>query len=225
MADDYLSDDERAEALKLWWRENWAWMVAGVVLGVGLLLGWQYYQRYVQQRAESASAALTEYATTALTDKAKASTLLNDLTGKYKATPYSLQAQLLQAQYAVEAGDLATAAKALRAVADSNMDAELALVAKVRLARVLIEQKQFDEALSLLEISKMGAFAAEAHEVRGDALYQKQDQAGAIKEYQAALAAHQTAGTSNSVLELKLTDLGVEVSTASAATSSEAAVQ
>ena len=44
MVDDYLSDREQEEALRNWWRENWRWILGGVVLGLGLLAGWQYWQ-------------------------------------------------------------------------------------------------------------------------------------------------------------------------------------
>lgn len=218
MADEYLTDDERAEELKLWWKENWAWVLSGVVLGIALLLGYQYYQRFVLQRAEAASAALNEYATLAVTDKSKAETLFKDLTDKYQATPYSLQAQLLKAQYAVDTNDFVGAEAALRGVMSNTKDPELAMIARLRLARVLIEQKKYDDALTLLDVSKAGGFAAQMQEVRGDALYARQDPAGAIKEYQAALAANAAGSADTSLLRLKLADLGVELGADAAVT-------
>jgi predicted negative regulator of RcsB-dependent stress response len=221
MVDEYLTDDEQAEALKSWWRENWAWVLAGVVLGLGLLAGWQYYQRYITQRAEAAAVALNEYAVAMVSDKAKAATLFKDLTGKYQATPYAPQAQLLQAQYAVETNDLVGAEAALRTVMADAKDSELAQVARLRLARVLLEQGKNDEALALLDISKAGGFVAQTQEIRGDALLAKQDQAGAIQAYQAAFAAYKTDNSADvSLLELKLSDLGGATMASNAAAAS-----
>jgi len=62
-------------------------------------------------------------------------------------------------------------------------------VAQTRLARVLIALGKPDEALALLDPAKAGAFAALAHDIRGDALSAKGDAPAAQKEYEAALAA------------------------------------
>lgn len=214
MVDEFLTDDEQGEALKTWWRENWAWVLSGIVIGLCLLGGWQYYQRFNIKRAEAAADALDQFAATQLSDKTKAEALFKDLTDKYAATPYAMQAQLLQAQNAVGNNDFAGAETALRAVM-AGKDPELAQVATLRLARVLIEQGKNDDALTLLDVSKAGAFVAQMHEIRGDALYAKQDQNGARGEYEAALAGYKSeSGADVSLLELKLLDLGGAVAAA-----------
>lgn len=209
MVDEYLTDDEQAEALKSWWRDNWAWVLSGIVVGLCLLIGWQYYQRYTAQRAEAASAALDQFAAAQVNDKAKAAALFKDLTDKYAATPYAMQAQLLQAQNAVASNDLPRAEAALRIVMADSKDPELAQIAKLRLARVLLEQGKPDDALALLDVEGTSAFAAQAHEIRGDALYAKQDLSGARSEYQAALTAFKSDEVADtSLLALKLSDVG-----------------
>ncbi len=47
-----LTDNEREEQLRRWWSDNWAWIIGGVALGLALLAGWQYWQRYQVQTAE-----------------------------------------------------------------------------------------------------------------------------------------------------------------------------
>jgi predicted negative regulator of RcsB-dependent stress response len=209
MVDEYLTDDEQAEALKSWWRENWAWVFSGIVLGIGLLAGWGYYQRYTAEKSEAAAKALDEFATAQAVDKTKADALFKELTDKYAATPYATQAQLLEAQQAVDANDLLRAEAALRVVMNDSKDAELAQIAKSRLARVLIAQGKSEDALAMLDAAKAGAFAALTHEIRGDALYAKQDLNGARAEYESALAAYKADGQADtSLLEYKLQDLG-----------------
>lgn len=229
MVEDYLSEDEQAEALKEWWRDNWAWVVAGIVVGLALLSGWQYYQRYKTQRSESAATALDQFSAALVTDKAKADSLLQELTDKYSATPYSDQARLLKAQNAVDAGDFDTAVTQLRAVMDKAKDVGLRPIAKLRLARVLVQQHKEDEALSLLDVANAGAFLAQTHEIRGDALYSKSDLNGARKEYQAALEAYKSDVQADvSLLQLKLSDLGGDVnasSSPSSQTSSQVSAQ
>jgi predicted negative regulator of RcsB-dependent stress response len=42
--DDYLSEKEQWEWLKGWVRSNGLWIVAGILVGVGILLGWRWWQ-------------------------------------------------------------------------------------------------------------------------------------------------------------------------------------
>jgi predicted negative regulator of RcsB-dependent stress response len=184
-----LTDNEAEETLRRWWKDNWLWLVGGVVIGLGGLAGWQYWQGSKRQASEADSAAY-QAAIEALNanqfdtavQKAKE---LRDL---HPGSPYADQADLALARAAVERSSLVEAAKHLEIVAGSSRDPQLRLVARSRLARVLIEQGKHDEALAQLDVAKAGAFAAQFHEIRGDALAAKGDGAGARKEYDAALA-------------------------------------
>ena len=111
----------------------------------------------------------------------------------------------------VSVGEFEQSAAELKAAIVSTEDAELKQVAQLRLARVLIQLGRHDEALALLEPSKAGTFASQAHEVRGDALYAKGDQTGARQSYKAALdAVAADGGGDTSLLRFKLQDLGPE---------------
>ena len=60
-------------------------------------------------------------------------------------------------------------------------DPRLALTARLRLARVQVDQNQADAALATLAGPEAGAFAPRFAEVRGDALLAKGDRAGALR--------------------------------------------
>jgi hypothetical protein len=98
-------------------------------------------------------------------------------------------------------------------VADHSKDPELRLVARTRLARVLIEQGKHDEALAGLEPSQAGAFGALVHEIRGDAYAAKGDATAARGEYEAALRA----GGAEGGLDRELVELKRDASGAAAA--------
>ena len=150
MVDDYLSDREQEEALRNWWRENWNWILGGVVLGLALLAGWQYWKIHTTNRGEEAAELFAEYQA-AGTDAEKAKAPLDRLTSDFASSPYTQQARLAQAQKHVVASQLDEAATQLRAVIDASKDEELAHIARLRLARVLIQQGKHDEALNLLK--------------------------------------------------------------------------
>lgn len=208
MVDELLSDDEREEALRQWWRENWRWILAGILVGIGMLVGWRYWQNHKVQRSEDA-AQLYGDVQTALNDNdiGKAEAVLKQLETEIDATAYTEQAQLLLAKAHVEAGEFAKAEPLLRTVADKSKDEELAKIAQLRLARLLVQQGKHDEAVQLLQPLTTGGFSAQAHEIRGDALVAKGDAQGARAEYAAALAVTD-AQLDRALVELKLQDVG-----------------
>jgi predicted negative regulator of RcsB-dependent stress response len=208
MVDELLSDDERAEALREWWRDNWAWILGGVLLGVALLIGWHYWGVYRDQRAEQASTLFHDVETAAQAqDLTKTQAALDKLIADYASTPYAQQGRLLVAKLNVDAGKFAEAEMLLRAVAADSKDEDLGKIATLRLARIQIQQGKHDDAVKLLEPLTTGGFAAQAREIRGDALFAKGDTEGARAEYAAALA-DTNAQIDRAGVELKLQDVG-----------------
>jgi len=118
------------------------------------------------------------------------------------------QAQLAIARIDVENGRSADAAAPLSEVMNKSKDSELRQIARLRLARVLIDQGKPDEAIKTLAEPIPATFAARYREVRGDAYLAKKDTAHALAEYQQALGAADMSGMNASLLELKIQDLG-----------------
>ncbi len=53
--DEFLTDEQQADRAKGWLRENGVFLAAGLVLGLGVLFGWQDYESYkLEQSAEAA---------------------------------------------------------------------------------------------------------------------------------------------------------------------------
>jgi predicted negative regulator of RcsB-dependent stress response len=209
MAEDYLTDDEQLEHVKRVVAENWVWVAGGVVLGAALIFGYRYYESYVNDRALRAAAQFDEM-TSALArdDRSKVRQVADGLIKEYPASPYADQAQLVLARLSVDSGKPADAIAPLTQVMANSKDAELRHIARLRLARVLTALGKPDDAVKTLAEDTWGAFAAQAHEVRGDAFYAKHDVPGAVKEYQAALlGAAEAGGVDSALLQLKIADL------------------
>jgi predicted negative regulator of RcsB-dependent stress response len=222
MVEDYLTDRDQEEALRNWWRENWKWILAGVVLGLGLLAGWQYWQKYRAQQADQAAELYQQFQTALNSnDLEQAGRLLNDLAGEYTVSAYTQQGRLLLAKRHTDAGKFDEAVKQLRLVMENSPDDELAQVARVRVARLLIQGGKHDDALQLLDVEKVGAFTAQVREVRGDALVAKGDLEGARAEYAAALTGDgkdqvDRDQVDRPTIELKLREVGGDVPAAPA---------
>lgn len=206
--DEFMSESEQWEFVKRWMRENAIWIVGGVVLGLAALAGWRFWQERVERLAHEASGRY-EQALDAFgrNDRTRGFALVEELRRDYGTSPYSDQADLLAARVHVDAGEFDKAAASLERVMDTSRDAELALVARGRLARVQLEQGRPDEALALLKGSGGGAFAPQFEEIRGDALLARGDKAGALAAYRAARAGAAGGEIDPGLLELKINAL------------------
>jgi predicted negative regulator of RcsB-dependent stress response len=208
MAEDYLTDDEQLEHVKALAAEYGPWIIGAVVLGLAFVTGYRYYQSHQNQRA---LAAATQFdgvtAAIARNDGATARAITDGLTKDFPSSPYADQAQMALAALYVDHGEDANAVAPLRQVMDHSKDNDLRRIARLRLARVVIDQGKPDEALSLLS-DDPGAFADRYHDVRGDAYYAKHDPQKAAEEYRAALAGSR-GDMNQALITLKIADLGV----------------
>jgi predicted negative regulator of RcsB-dependent stress response len=210
MAEDYLTDDEQLEHVKRVAAEYGPWTVGAVVLGLAFVVGYRYYQSHQDQRALAAAAEFDAMASAVQRkDQAMARQIADGLNKDFPGSPYADQAQLALAGLYVDQGEDANAIAPLTQVMDHAKDAELKQVARLRLARVLIDQGKPDDALKLLS-GDSAAFAARYHDVRGDAYYAKKEPQKAAQEYEAALAeAAGGNGMDEALLTLKIADLGL----------------
>lgn len=207
-----LSEEESWEELKARLRAYAPAIIGGLLIGAGLWFGWSWWGKHQEEARLDASAryqALIEaYASG---DDARGATLVEELKREHPKSIYVQAAQLAAAKMAVQRNELDAAASALAAVAEGKEE-RFARVARLRLARVQIEQAKYDEALATLAKEPPGAYAGSYAHARGDALLRKGDTAGALREYKAAreiLAknALDETGESTALLDLKINDL------------------
>jgi predicted negative regulator of RcsB-dependent stress response len=134
--EEYLNEKEQWERVLAWLREQGPWIVAGVALALAVYGGWNYWQNRTQQR-NLAAAARYEQVIEAFgrNDVNAGSRLADELVKAYPSTAYADQANLAVARIQVENKQLEPAATRLRQVLAATSDPELALVARLRLAR------------------------------------------------------------------------------------------
>lgn len=205
------TEEEQIEALKSWWQENGKSMLVTVGIVVAGWLGYDGYQQSQQSNNEAASAIYQELVSKVsnpeLTDEDKStvSHLVSQLKDDYSGSTYALYGGLFNAKLAAKDKDLATAATELEWVMD-NAEGQLALTARLRLARINIAQDKADDALALLN-TEAGTLAADFAEVKGDAFYAKGEMDKAREAY--AKAVDLSDASASPVLKMKLDDLAV----------------
>lgn len=195
MVDEFLSEREQAEQLRLWFRENWLWLVASVALTLGGIYGYRWWESRQASRSLAAEQRFVAMLDALTRDEREEGRRIgSELTGEYADTPYADQATLVLARLDVQAGELAQAGSRLVEVMNSSKDPELALVARLRLARVQLAQGLYDEAIATLDGAGDSAVAARIEELRGDVQLARGDRAAALASYRKAQSTAEEAG-------------------------------
>src|SRR5690606_17540475 len=168
------------------------------------MFGWNQYRHYTDSRAEAAAALYLDLQDVLEDDdRTAAEALLTELRESYAGSPYTDQAGLLMAG-AWLARDADRAVEELRYVIETSKDRELGLIARMRLARVLIFQSSAAEALDVLAVDNTGPFAAQFSEIQGDAHYALGDLDAAREAYSNALVAPGAEWLNRGFVEMKL---------------------
>ena len=205
--DDYLSDKEQVERLRQWWRENGWFLIGGVALGGLAIFGYNQYFAYLDRQGESASALyeIVKQESDA-GDTADAEARFAELRSQFPSHAYTHQAALLLASAEIVTAPDAAAEK-LKFTMDNSDDPELAMVARLRLARVLAYRDRPQEALEVLNVAEPGQFAGRIAEIKGDIHAGLGETDAARTAYLEAMVAPGAELLDRGFLQMKLSDL------------------
>lgn len=204
-----LEEQEQLDALKAWWHQNGKWVVAGVsafVIVVGGIQGWNVWKH----RQASGAAQLFEQATQAMENgNAKGvKEITSQIMENYGNTAYATSAAWLAGRANLDAGDLKSAQAQYAYALEHAKDPGLEQIARLRLAAVLLDQKDYPGALKLLESKHDAAFAGLYANLKGDVLAAQGQAAEARAAYTLALEKLGEKSPMKPLVEIKLDGLG-----------------
>ena len=201
----YNTEEQQAEAIKAWWKDNGKAIVLGAVLGLGGMFGWRAWNEHQHAQLEAGAVAYAGIVKSLAEQHDKAFPQAEAFIKQHAGSTYGDMAAMQLAAAAVKSGHLDVAAAQLQLVVDNSKNDALKPLAAVRLARVLGEQGKVPDALKLLESVKDKAYATMVAEARGDLYLQLGDRAKAYAAYQDA--ADKAEGAVNPELQMKLDEL------------------
>jgi len=217
VVDENLTDEQQAELVKNWWRENGLYIAGGLILGIGGLFGWEAWQQSKAITAGEASIAFEEMAIAINQDRYNKAEEVHDLlTTEYASTPYADNAELALAMTRMQQNDAEGAIEVLQRLIDGGSDEALRKLAKLRLGRVQLHNGNLEAAADEAAYSGDDAFAPLFADLRGDIAYARGDLEGARIEYQTALEAAGPGFPQAGYVQVKLDSIAVSEPVAAA---------
>ena len=206
-----LDEQERLDELKAWWKRWGNLVMIGLAVAIAAAAGWRYWQNHTMTQSLEAAAVYEKLTQSFAANDAKAAREAGAmLIDKYEDTAYAPRAALLLAKLNVGAKDVKSAQAQLEWAAANSKEPAVRDLARLRLAGVQLDQKQYDAALKTLSGSHSDAFAFRFHDLKGDVLLAQGKQADARAAYQAAFGKMDKDNPYRNIVELKLDALGGE---------------
>ena len=204
---------EQGEIVKKWLTENGSAIVMGLVIAFGGLFGfkqWQNWQENTRQQASVEFEVLGELLSAGQLDAAMANFQI--LQDDYSNSPYTSMAalQFARARISVNQPDLAIGL--YEYVMENGYPKAMSVVARERLARVLLDQGEAGRALTLIdEADDITGFEGRFAEVRGDIHYDQGRMSEAEAAYLEALELLEAGVGDRYKLVMKLESMGAKI--------------
>ncbi|MBS0308158.1 MAG: tetratricopeptide repeat protein [Proteobacteria bacterium] len=202
-------EQEQLASLTAWWKQYGnllSWVLIVALAGYAAWTSWNIYLR--KQSAQAAQ--LYEEMQKAVTakDNTKVQRAATDMEDRFGRTAYAQMAALAAAKSAFDAGDVKSAKTQLEWVVDKGANEEYKALAKIRLAGVLLDDKAYEQGLTLLAGDFPPAFAGDVADRKGDIFAAQNKTAEARAAYQTALDKMDEKNPGRQLVQLKLDALG-----------------
>lgn len=202
----YDTEEEQVAAIKAWWKENGTAAIIGISIGLAAIFGWDYWQDYRKAQAQQASALYDELVKAAKANNTDSTTKIAErMATEFSGTDYVSYSRLMLAKTKAIHNDI-PGAKAVLEQLIKNGDKELANLARIRLVRLMLANKEFEQGLKLInevDPATTESFAGQYDELTGDLYVALNRPDQARTSYQSA----QRNGNKSSVLQMKMDDL------------------
>jgi predicted negative regulator of RcsB-dependent stress response len=213
-----LQEQEQLDALKAFWKQYGNPITWLLVLVLGAYAGWNGWTYWQRDQAVKAGAMFDELERSAQAgDAERAGRVFNDLKERFGRTVYAAQAGLLTARLQADQGQADAARASLAWVAEQGGDEALRTMARLRLAGLMLEAKQYDDAIKQLAGATAPGFEALVADRRGDVLLAQGKAAEAQKAFEAAYQGMDAQLDYRRLVEAKLTALGAAPAASGAA--------
>ena len=204
-----LQEQEQVEAFKAWWKENGKWLLWMLALAVGGFTAMQGWQSYKSNQAMEAATLFAELGKQVDSrDPKRVNDAAAAVMDKYGSSAYAPRASLLAAQVNIQVKDTARAKTQLQWVIEHADEESLKNVARLNLASVLLDEKNYVEAMKLLDTPHPDSFVGLYADLKGDVLNAQDKTEEARAAYQQGLDKTDAKSAYHNLIRMKLDALG-----------------
>lgn len=205
-----LEEQEQLESIKAWWKKHGNWITWVLIIVLGCYAAYAYWGYYQRKQAAQASQLYYEMQNAVMADdNERALRVAKDTQEKFGSTAYAPMVTLVAAKMAYEDNNTDVAKEQLKWVVENAKQDGYKAIARIRLAGILLDEKAYDEGLSLLSASFPAAFASLAEDRKGDFYVAQNRLDEARTAYRAALDKADQNDPGRQLIQLKLEELGV----------------
>jgi predicted negative regulator of RcsB-dependent stress response len=204
-----LQEQDQLDAFKAYWAKYGTLLLTVVTVVLLAIAGWRGWGWWQQKQSVEAAAVYDQLRQAVEgKDVGKVKQVSGLLFERYPGTVYGSMGALLAARAYHDAGDLRGAKAPLQWAVDKAGDPEHRIIARLRLAGILLDEKAYDDGLKLLTGVAAGRFAGAFADRRGDLLLAQGKRDEARAAYREALAALEPGSALRPMVQMKLDALG-----------------
>lgn len=186
--DEFLSEKEQIQYIREWWRENRLYIFIFGALVIGGVTGTNTWKSSVLNNQLAASSLYESLAIEISENNLDSGSMIaEEIYTDHADSIYADQARLAMAYFYMNQSRDEDAANELRQLINDPDNPEIALIGRMRLAKILLYQSKYQEVLDLLEGSIGHAFETKFSELIGDAYYGLEEYSNAEFAYMSAL--------------------------------------
>ena len=207
--DEFLSEKEQIQYIREWWQENRSYILTALIIVIGGVTGNNAWKSSVTEKQLSASSLYESLAVEISENNLEAGEMIADqISEDYSDTVYYEKAKLAMAYFYMSQSKDEDAANSLRSILSKSSDSELSLIAEMRLAKIMLYQKKYQEVIDMLKGNTGQAFETKYSELLGDAYFGLEEFDKAEFAYMAALQnTNQAQIVDASLIQMKINDL------------------
>ncbi|MBC3861710.1 tetratricopeptide repeat protein [Undibacterium jejuense] len=204
-----LEEQEQLATLKAIWKQYGNLITWILIIALSAYAAWTQWSNYQSNQSGQASQLYEEMQkSVAAKDDAKVQRAANDLKEKFASTSYASMAAMVAAKSAFDANDLTSAKSQLQWVVDKSKNDDYKAIARIRLAGIALDEKNYELAMTQLSGEFPVDLQAEVFDRKGDVLVAQAKIDDARKAYQAALEKMTDKNSARQLVQIKLDAIG-----------------